>query len=261
MLDTLEAVATGKIAVQDLPQITLLTDGQDHYFSLNNRRLFVFKELEKRGLLPRGTVTARVRLMPKTRRLEGKYSTETCALTASLIRERPGGDDAAAAVAQCGLHQGRAADDSDESAEVREEDGAEEAGGCGSSAPPRSGANLHHATVHGARDGLAPAIVLPVEGAEGNALRRTPPMVISPGPPTNANRSIMSSKAAAKNTPTTMKPKHKKGSNPLLSTPLPAVASSVDDSGEDDVDDFHGANSRQQRGGGGNRFATLPTRR
>ena len=42
---TLDALIKGDLTTADLPQISLLFDGHD-YFSLNNRRLFVFKTLK-----------------------------------------------------------------------------------------------------------------------------------------------------------------------------------------------------------------------
>lgn len=46
--ETLDALAKGELDTGDLPQITLLYDGRN-YFSLNNRRLFVFKTLRMAG--------------------------------------------------------------------------------------------------------------------------------------------------------------------------------------------------------------------
>jgi len=61
-----------------------LFDGTN-YFSLNNRRLFVFKTLRSAGLIQ--TVIARVKPVPQTKRMKDKYTVEKCALTAKLMRE------------------------------------------------------------------------------------------------------------------------------------------------------------------------------
>ena len=81
---TLDALLKGEINTADLPQISLLFDGRD-YFSLNNRRLFVFKTLKQAGKLQ--TVRARVKPVPQTKRMKTKYTVDKCSLTAKLIRE------------------------------------------------------------------------------------------------------------------------------------------------------------------------------
>ena len=47
---TLDAITRGETQTWDLPSISLLFDGK-HYFSLNNRRLFVFKALKDAGMI------------------------------------------------------------------------------------------------------------------------------------------------------------------------------------------------------------------
>jgi hypothetical protein len=49
--ETLEDVKAGKIAVAQLPKITVIRQ-DDMYYSMNNRRLYVFKQLREAGLLP-----------------------------------------------------------------------------------------------------------------------------------------------------------------------------------------------------------------
>jgi len=73
-----------------LPSISLLFDGTN-YFSLNNRRLFVFKTLRSAGLIQ--TVIARVKPVPQTKRMKDKYTVEKCALTAKLMREGESKDE------------------------------------------------------------------------------------------------------------------------------------------------------------------------
>ena len=81
---TLDQLLKGEIQPSDLPSISLLFDGTN-YFSLNNRRLFVFKTLKSAGLIQ--TVIARVKPVPQTKRMKDKYTVEKCALTAKLMRE------------------------------------------------------------------------------------------------------------------------------------------------------------------------------
>ena len=81
-----------------LPYITFVTGlkvivGPDTeqglwYFSLNNRRLWVFKRLREEGLLPNNQIAVRVRL-PKSESEKNRYSLENCALEAKLMREGP----------------------------------------------------------------------------------------------------------------------------------------------------------------------------
>lgn len=85
---TLDQLLSSELLPADLPQITLLFDGK-HYFSLNNRRLFVFKTLRAAGLLT--SVVARVKPVPQTKRMKEKYTVEKCSLTAKLMREGAAG--------------------------------------------------------------------------------------------------------------------------------------------------------------------------
>jgi hypothetical protein len=82
--ETLDSLLQGDLSTADLPSITLLFDGK-HYFSLNNRRLFVFKTLRAAGKLQ--TIRARIKQVPQTKRMKDKYTIEKCSLTAKLMRE------------------------------------------------------------------------------------------------------------------------------------------------------------------------------
>lgn len=66
------------------------TDEGPWYFSLNNRRLWVFKRLREEGLLPNNQIAVRVRA-PKSDAEKTRYSLENCALEAKLMREGPPG--------------------------------------------------------------------------------------------------------------------------------------------------------------------------
>ena len=85
--------------ISDLPQITVIQrnspDGKDQmvYYSLNNRRLFLFKSLKKRGLLPGGKIPCRVRFVRPNEM--DRYTVERCSLQAKFIFSVKGkGDDA-----------------------------------------------------------------------------------------------------------------------------------------------------------------------
>jgi hypothetical protein len=84
--DTMQQILGGELDIARLPTIQVLYDGE-HYYSMNNRRLYLFKELQRVGFLK--TVVARVEPVPATKRMQSKYSPETCRLQARLMPERP----------------------------------------------------------------------------------------------------------------------------------------------------------------------------
>eukprot|EP00760_Papus_ankaliazontas_P032012 PhM_4_TR5575/c0_g1_i1/m.5872 len=84
--DTLEALRQKKLKIEDLPMLTFLVDANHNYFSLNNRRLYVLKQLLEEGLLPNdGKVAVRVRAVPQTKRMGSKYTPEKCSLKGMLV--------------------------------------------------------------------------------------------------------------------------------------------------------------------------------
>ena len=88
--ETLADIADGHTRIEDLPTITVL-DAGDHYFSLNNRRLWVFKELRSRGIIEK----VRVRVKEALPREKERYTTDRCVLNAKVMKEHggTGGDD------------------------------------------------------------------------------------------------------------------------------------------------------------------------
>jgi hypothetical protein len=82
--DTLSDIIGGKMSVYDLPKITVILN-KGTYFSLNNRRLYVLKELRSRGLLDGDTIGARVKI-PLEREKE-RYTAGRCSLVAKIMRE------------------------------------------------------------------------------------------------------------------------------------------------------------------------------
>ncbi|XQJ30857.1 hypothetical protein NXY56_006963 [Leishmania guyanensis] len=81
---TLQQFRDGELQLRDLPLLSVLTDGA-HYYSQNNRRLYTYKQLKREGLLD--TVPVRLRPLPRTKRMYSKYSPQTCALAATLMRD------------------------------------------------------------------------------------------------------------------------------------------------------------------------------
>ncbi|KAJ9460061.1 NEDD8-specific protease 1 [Diplonema papillatum] len=91
---TLEDLASGKTTVVDLPPITLISaSGGDEgpFFSLNNRRLYVLKQLRHRGLIT--TVDARIKPAADSKRERERYTVEKCSLTARLMGGKSKGAD------------------------------------------------------------------------------------------------------------------------------------------------------------------------
>ncbi len=93
VVSTLESIRNGDISTSDIPPI-LVIEGPDEddglgpwYFSLNNRRLWVFKRLRDEGLLlPTNMIRVRVR-KPKSKGEFERYNLTNCAIEAKFIRE------------------------------------------------------------------------------------------------------------------------------------------------------------------------------
>ena len=82
--DTLTDIISGKMSVNDLPKITVISN-EGAYFSLNNRRLYVLKELRSRGLLPGNVIPARVKAALE--REKERYRVDRCSLAAKVMKE------------------------------------------------------------------------------------------------------------------------------------------------------------------------------
>lgn len=90
IVDTIAEIESGQITANDLPQISVIQDGEGHTFCLNNRRLYVFKHLRRMGLLTNNTISVRVKkAIPREM---AKYSPEKCSLNCVLIREKAAWD-------------------------------------------------------------------------------------------------------------------------------------------------------------------------
>ena len=87
--ETLQQILDGKLTAAELPKILVLLspDAPGAFFSLNNRRTWVFKQLHARGRLDQIVVRAR----PATPKERARYTVERCALHATLLGlDRPG---------------------------------------------------------------------------------------------------------------------------------------------------------------------------
>lgn len=86
---TRQQFVKGELQVSSLPLLSVFTDGKGHYFSQNNRRLYLYKQLQEDGLLD--TIPIRLRPLPSTKRMSEKYTPEKCALKAKLMGMASGG--------------------------------------------------------------------------------------------------------------------------------------------------------------------------
>lgn len=72
--ETLQELIDGTTKISDIPKIKVIVDPETgKYFSMNNRRLWVFKQLEDRGLLATVPVTME-RMKPKSKMRNNTYS-------------------------------------------------------------------------------------------------------------------------------------------------------------------------------------------
>ena len=94
----LEDIKSGKTDLQDLPPIQVLVgdysddddDGSIWYFSLNNRRLWILKQLRAGGYLEKQGNKVKVRVrQPKSQSERERYSIANCALNAKIMVEKP----------------------------------------------------------------------------------------------------------------------------------------------------------------------------
>ncbi|KAI8107058.1 hypothetical protein M9434_001704 [Picochlorum sp. BPE23] len=93
VVSTLDSIRRGDLSPSDLPPIQVLVGPDENdgkgpwYFSLNNRRLWVFKQCREEGLLPDNTIAVRVR-QPKSLGEVERYTIEKCAVEAKFLREK-----------------------------------------------------------------------------------------------------------------------------------------------------------------------------
>ena len=115
---TLDAIVSGQLKPEDLPTISVVELPAENdpppkfggskprrkksapataaalpqYFSLNNRRLWVFKSARAQGILE--TIPARLETPTECKRLRDRFTADRCSLTAKLMRERGDGKHA-----------------------------------------------------------------------------------------------------------------------------------------------------------------------
>jgi hypothetical protein len=79
--ETLDALVKNEITVHDIPRIRVIQDPiSGKYYSMNNRRLYVFKQLRSLGLLTEVPVELRV----ANTRNEARFATQTLSLQAKV---------------------------------------------------------------------------------------------------------------------------------------------------------------------------------
>lgn len=83
--DTIDAVRNGEISVDDIPLIAVM-EIDNEFYSLNNRRLYTFKELRKSGHLIDNSIRARVKIASNKEKL--RYTPDRCSYNASIMKER-----------------------------------------------------------------------------------------------------------------------------------------------------------------------------
>jgi len=88
IVDTIDEILDGKIAAKDLPMITVhpCSSNPEAFFSLNNRRLYVFKELMRLGRLK--TIEARLKPLPSGKRNADRYTEQKCSKSCKIMKER-----------------------------------------------------------------------------------------------------------------------------------------------------------------------------
>ena len=92
--ETLSMIDKGEMDISSLPIITILHNGNsdDYYFSLNNRRLWVIKQLHERGFFDGGK-KLKVRMKEALPRERERYTKEKCSLSARIMKEKESVDD------------------------------------------------------------------------------------------------------------------------------------------------------------------------
>lgn len=91
--DTILEITEGRTSIDQIPTITVLqcgnkSDNNNAFFTLNNRRLYVFKHLRSVGFLEQFDNKVKVRLkVAKKRELE-RYSVKRCSLTATFMGQQ-----------------------------------------------------------------------------------------------------------------------------------------------------------------------------
>lgn len=82
--DTLQEIVDKVTPISAIPLITVIQNGDD-FFSLNNRRLYLFKTLRNMGLLEGNVIQAHIK--PALEREKQRYIPSRCSLVAKMMKE------------------------------------------------------------------------------------------------------------------------------------------------------------------------------
>jgi hypothetical protein len=88
--ETIDDILQGRLDIEEIPKISVLSDTEGNYFALNNRRLYVYKRLRNAGFLDKGEIpnTVKVRFKNALPRELKKYSPTTCSLNCTIIQKK-----------------------------------------------------------------------------------------------------------------------------------------------------------------------------
>lgn len=86
VVDTIQDIEEGLLHVEDLPPVTVLIGSGGHMFGLDNRLLYVLKQLRQKGLIEGNKVVALTKKMPQ--KDAAKYTPESCSMNCTLMREK-----------------------------------------------------------------------------------------------------------------------------------------------------------------------------
>ena len=79
-------ILSKSLSIDALPVISVLVI-EGEYYSLNNRRLYVLKELNKLGQLKNNEAKVRIKVPNDKEKL--RYTPARCSLVATVMKERP----------------------------------------------------------------------------------------------------------------------------------------------------------------------------
>lgn len=79
--ETIEELKGDITKINNIPKIQVLIDNDGYLFSLNNRRLYVFKKLREIGIIK----SVNVRIKPMNEKEKDRYNRQKCSLTAKFM--------------------------------------------------------------------------------------------------------------------------------------------------------------------------------
>jgi hypothetical protein len=84
IMDTYQEIATNKISASDIPIINVYCVN-DKYYSLNNRRLYLFKMCKNNGLLPENVIKVNLKKIPSKKVLQRFLTNDYSLVTKPII--------------------------------------------------------------------------------------------------------------------------------------------------------------------------------